>query len=101
MVSLELHVKDCESFPPLFVWHTFADESVPIENSLLLVSAVREAFPRLPMECHFYEKGRHGLSLATERTDVGDGSAIEPRAARWVEAAIDWLKDCKSFHRQK
>ena len=28
--------------PPAFIWHTFTDESVPVENSLMFVSALRE-----------------------------------------------------------
>lgn len=92
-VSLEIQCEEAASMPPLFLWHTFEDESVPIENSLLLLEVYRRKFPSLPCECHFYEKGRHGLALADERTDYGDGSALEPRAARWTEAAIDFLKE--------
>lgn len=91
-VSLELQVPRSVSMPPLFLWHTWTDESVPAENSLLLLSAYRQAYPSLPCECHFYEQGRHGLSLADERTSQGDPGLIEPRAAHWTERATEFLK---------
>ena len=91
-VSLERQAAEAPSLPPLFLWHTFTDESVPVENSILLLNAYRKYHPELPCECHFYEKGVHGLALATAETDHGDGACIEPRAARWTEAAKDWLR---------
>lgn len=93
VLSAEKRIRELSAFPPMFLWHTFEDRSVPIENSLLLLCEVRRCFPDLPLECHFYEKGRHGLALADRRTDYGDGSAVEPRAARWVDAAADWLRE--------
>jgi acetyl esterase/lipase len=47
--------------PPTFLVHTNEDISVPAENSLLFVLALRKA--KVPVEMHLFEKGRHGLGL--------------------------------------
>ncbi len=39
-VSLEKQVT--EHMPPVFLWHTFTDDCVPVENSLLLIAAMRK-----------------------------------------------------------
>ena len=39
-VSLELHVTD--QMPPVFLWHTVTDDTVPVENSLLLAWAMQK-----------------------------------------------------------
>ncbi len=91
-VSLELLVTEDSALPPCFIWHTWADQSVPVENSLLLVQQIREKQPEVPVEFHVYETGPHGLALATEETDEGNGEHIDPRAANWPQAAGDWLE---------
>jgi acetyl esterase/lipase len=61
-VSCELHVTP--QTPPCFIWHTVADASVPVENSMLFASALRRH--GVPFELHLYEQGAHGLGLDTE-----------------------------------
>ena len=39
--AFSLEDKITSRTPPVFVWHTMEDETVPVENTLLLVSAVR------------------------------------------------------------
>ena len=86
-MSLELQVK--YDTPPCFIWHTFADESVPVENSLLFAAALREK--RVPFELHIYPEGNHGLSLATlETSDQTHG--VDPHVASWMNACIEWLR---------
>jgi acetyl esterase/lipase len=48
--------------PPCFLWHTYEDSAVPVENSLLFAAALRRA--GVPFDLHIYERGRHGLGLA-------------------------------------
>lgn len=48
--------------PPTFLWHTFEDKAVPVENSLEFARALRNA--GVPFDLHIYEKGRHGIGLA-------------------------------------
>ena len=72
--------------PPVFVWHTMEDETVPVENTLLLVSALHRA--GVPCEAHLFEKGVHGTSISTAEVD-------QPSRHRhhWVELAVEWLGD--------
>lgn len=71
--------------PPVFVWHTFEDGSVPVENSLALASAVRKAGGSCSL--HIFPKGKHGLSLAAP--EVGGGPE---EVRRWVGLSVDWLR---------
>jgi len=85
-VSLELHVN--EKTPPTFLWHTYADEAVPLENSLLFAGALRRA--GVPFEYHVYPEGVHGLSLATEETSV-EGKEPDPHVSSWMYLCVEWL----------
>lgn len=87
VVSLELHIDS--SFPQTFIWHTFADESVPAENSLLLATALREA--KIPFELHLFQRGVHGMALATAETAKPDGSGTEAEVSVWPELFRNWL----------
>ena len=77
--------------PPVFVWHTMEDETVPVENTLLLVSALHRA--GVPCQAHLFEKGCHGTSLST--AEVNHPSA---HRSRWLTLAREWLDDTFDFH---
>ena len=47
--------------PPCFLWTTFEDKTVPMENTLLFASALRKN--HVPFDLHVYEKGGHGMGL--------------------------------------
>ena len=69
-MSLENQVD--KDTPPAFIWHTYEDGAVPVENSLLFVTALRRA--GVPAEFHMYPKGSHGLALAnrlTQNQEIG------------------------------
>ena len=68
-----------------------ADETVPVENTLLLVSALHRA--GVPCEAHLFEKGCHGTSLST--AEVNHPSA---HRSRWLTLAREWLDDTFDFH---
>ena len=88
-VSLEKQVSP--EVPPSFIWHTWADELVPVENSLLFATALRRQ--GVPCELHLFEKGGHGLSLATEEVLAGEtASRINREAAQWLQLLGAWLK---------
>lgn len=75
---------------PAFIWHTFEDEAVSVENSLLLASAYKKA--NVPFALHVFEKGWHGLSLCVGETD--DRTEREEEltyVGKWFSLAIDWL----------
>ena len=74
--------------PPAFLWHTFNDESVPVENSLLFAEGMRKK--KIPFELHIYPNGPHGLSLATAETDDG-GMGSHPHVATWMNLCTEWL----------
>ena len=60
MLSNELHVTP--QTPPCFIWATYEDTTVPVENSLLFAEALRKA--GVPFDLHIYQHGKHGMGLA-------------------------------------
>ena len=76
--------------PPVFLWHTYTDQSVPVENSFLLAAALRRA--GIPLEMHIFPEGKHGLSLAIPETQGDDPENVNPHAAQWFSLCLNWLK---------
>ena len=66
--------------PPTFLVHTMNDSAVPVENSLLFVSALRKA--GVAFEFHLYERGPHGFGLGGK----------DPILATWPDRCADWLR---------
>ena len=62
LLSNELQVT--AQTPPCFIWHSFEDTAVPVENSLDFAAALRKA--GVPFDLHIYQKGRHGIGLAAK-----------------------------------
>lgn len=92
-ISLEKHVTDKN--PPVFIWHTFEDASVPVENSLLFVNALRKA--NVMTEFHMFPRGGHGLSLASKETARPDashpeGKEIQKECQQWMELCCNWIQ---------
>lgn len=86
-MSLEKQVK--ETTPPAFLWHTFEDETVPVENSFLYAQALSKY--NIPCEMHIYPQGGHGLSLVSHETFWS-----VPRFRRkydWLNQSVEWLID--------
>lgn len=79
-----------EYTPKAFIWHTFADQSVPVENALLLASALKEK--DIPFELHIYPVGRHGLGLADWTTQPAGGT-IEVQCQSWISLVKTWLEN--------
>ncbi len=90
--SLELHVD--ANTAPAFIWHTFNDGGVPIQNTLLYASAMAAA--GVPFEYHVYPDGVHGLSLCNEETWCGNSVLINPACAGWLAEAIRYCKGFKA-----
>ncbi len=82
LFSLENQVTSDAS--PMFIWHTVTDASVPVENSLMLATALQKA--KVPYELHLFEQGDHGLSMCTE--EVG---TPHEACRQWVGLASTWL----------
>ena len=88
--TLSLENQVTEDTPPAFLWHTFTDGSVPVENSLLFVSALRRA--NISTEFHLYPKGQHGLALGSKLTASADGQHMQKECESWISLAATWLK---------
>lgn len=88
--SLEDHVDS--TTPPAFIWHTFNDACVPLENSLFLANALRKN--NIPFELHIYPDGTHGLSLASAETSSGWAGNINTHVQSWTDLVVKWINDC-------
>lgn len=60
--SLEKHVS--KKTPPVYIWHTATDESVPVENTFLFTEQLHKF--KVPFASHIFSNGNHGLSLANK-----------------------------------
>ena len=76
--------------PPFFVWHTVTDESVPVQNSLLLANALEEC--DIPYELHLFAKGQHGMSTCTNEvnTPSAENSVWVPLCTRWLANVLNF-----------
>ncbi len=75
--------------PPTFLWHTAADDLVPVWHSLSMAAAL--AAHGVPFEAHIFEDGPHGLSTATQ-SSASSQDYLNPAAAAWVPLAGRWLE---------
>ena len=76
--SLELRVT--EDTAPCFLIHGMDDRLVPVENSQMMMSALREK--KVLCEAHFFQLGRHGFNV---------GIAGEPNQ-HWPAMFSDWMR---------
>ncbi len=79
--SLCNHTRVTAQTPPAFLFHTDEDTGVPPENSILFYLALKKY--KVPAELHIYEKGKHGVGLATK---MGETSS-------WPDRLVGWLKN--------
>lgn len=77
--------------PKTFLWHTFDDGTVPVQNSLLFSNAL--ASNKVQFELHIYPSGVHGLGLCEEITAMnGRSEHINSHIASWFNLACQWIK---------
>jgi acetyl esterase/lipase len=69
--------------PPCFIWHTWEDGAVKVENSLDFARALREK--GVPFDLHIYQKGGHGMGLGNGDPKTG---AYHP----WAADCVYWLR---------
>ena len=81
-VSVSLPGLVTDAAPPMFLWHTAADASVPPRHSLELAQALADQV--VPVELHLFPFGPHGIGLA----DAPDAGA----ASQWTALAATWLE---------
>ena len=77
--------------PPTFLWHTWEDEVVPVENSLLFAAALRRA--GVACEMHIYQRGRHSTGMGNSETCRGEDWRVVPAIQNWPDMAARWLKE--------
>ena len=69
--------------PPCFVWHTWEDKAVKVENSLDFVTALQKN--GVPYDFHVYQRGAHGIGLGSREFDPAKWHP-------WAGDCIYWLK---------
>jgi acetyl esterase/lipase len=80
LLSNELQVTP--NTPPCFLWTTFEDNTVPMENTLRFAEALRKN--HVPFDLHVYQKGGHGMGLG----DKPPFANPHP----WAGDCLFWLK---------
>ena len=83
LLSNELQVTT--NTPPCFLWTTYEDKTVPMENTLLFAQALRKN--HVPFALHVYEKGGHGMGLK----DQPPFAHPHP----WAADCLFWLEENK------
>ncbi len=80
LLSNELQVT--AETPPCFVWHTYEDTAVKVENALDFAAALRRN--DVAFDLHIYQQGRHGIGL----NDRPPFTNAHP----WANDCLFWLK---------
>jgi acetyl esterase/lipase len=65
--------------PPTFIFHTTTDETVDVDNALVMYRALNAA--HIPVEMHVFARGRHGLGFGM----------TEPTLRIWPTLLESWL----------
>lgn len=69
-----------EKTPKAFIWHTFEDACVPVQNSLTYASELKRK--NIDVELHIFPYGAHGLGVSPEN----------PHVAQWTKLLENWFK---------
>ena len=83
---------------PVFLWHTRTDDSVPVDGTLRLASALAEK--DVPFSLHVLSSGRHGLATADDLVYRRDNlPPVSDGVSDWPELAVRFLWE-NGFHIQ-
>ena len=74
--------------PPTFLFHTFEDQTVPVQNSIYYAEALADN--GVPFEMHIYPYGWHGISTADSLTLDSNNDKL-PYISDWVIKVKRWL----------
>ena len=72
--------------PPTFLWNTYTDDGVPMENALRYCEQMHKKSGS-SCEFHMFFEGPHGMSTCTK--EVGPDYA---HARHWLELCWEWLE---------
>jgi acetyl esterase/lipase len=76
-----LHRRVGATTPPTFIVHAADDPSVPVENSLDYIAALRAA--KVPFEAHIFEEGGHGFGIRFVK---------DKPASAWPDLFLAWAE---------
>ena len=79
--------------PPVFLWHTRNDQTVPCRNSLIFAQKLDEIGVEFAL--HLYNCGDHGLSLANDQVY----GAVNP-LTKHSQEIHNWVENCVEFWRE-
>lgn len=79
--SSEKAVRD--DTPPCFLFHTAEDTVVPVQNALMMASAL--CAKKIPNELHIFPYGDHGIGLGR--------NAYESHATQWAPLVVRYIHD--------
>lgn len=71
--------------PPMFLAHACDDTTVPVENSLRLMNALRAA--TRPVEAHFFQEGEHAFGVGRQGTSSASWTGLFDLWVRRLVAA--------------
>ncbi len=80
-LSSQLQVKT--NTPTCFIWMTFEDKTVPMENTMMFAEALRKN--HVPFDLHVYQHGGHGMGLGNKNAPT---APLHP----WTADCLFWLK---------
>lgn len=78
-----------EDTPPCFLWHTYDDNVVPVQNALAFASSLAEK--NIPLEMHIYTNGHHGLSLGNHIVHKEWEYDKKHESSEWIGKAVTFL----------
>lgn len=91
LAKLSIEERVTEKMPKTFLWHTFTDLAVPVENSFMLASSMKKH--NVNLEMHIFNRGSHGISLANINTALNGNEQIDPVCAVWIDLFLTWLEN--------
>lgn len=74
--------------PPIFIWCTANDDSVPAHNSLVMAKAC--VSNKVPVELHMFDEGPHGLSTCDKVTGWND-YFYRDNCKTWIDLSVKFL----------
>ena len=78
-----------ENSVPMFIWHTAEDRIVPLDGTLLLIQAAKNA--GVNVTAHIYPYGPHAIALGNKITEYGIENSCQPLAERWLSDSVNWI----------
>lgn len=90
--SLSLENRINKKTPKTFLWHTYNDASVDLENTLMLATKYHKY--NVDLELHIYHDGVHGLSCADKTSaSIDNPHQINHHVSSWIALCLNWLNN--------